>query len=70
MFQIKKEDVEVELQAATDNKRLFYHRGLWKDARIENKWNTRCHDWQYLQDTQLKMNKSFAFFMQTQHLCS
>lgn len=25
---IKKEDVEVELQAATDNKRLFYHRGL------------------------------------------
>lgn len=25
---IKKEDVEVELQAATDNKWLFYHRGL------------------------------------------
>lgn len=32
MFQIKKENFEVELQAATDNKWLYYHRGLWKDA--------------------------------------
>lgn len=44
VLQIKKEDVEEELQAAADNGQLFYHRGLWgADSHIKKAQNTRCH---------------------------